>query len=99
MAQAYALFFAAKECTTINNNLISKQALDDLSSLPLMHAVTAALKVYSTQVAFDGAEEARKCCGGYGYSVLTGFSSIVGDLAPIPTLEGENHVMYQQTAH
>ena len=30
--------------------------------------------------------------------MLSGFPSIVGDLAPMPTLEGENHVMYQQTA-
>lgn len=98
MAQAYALFFAAKECTTIYNTLTTRQIADDHSFLPFVHATTAALKAYATQVAFDGAEEARKCCGGYGYSVLSGFPSIVGDLAPMPTLEGENYVMYQQTA-
>ena len=98
MAQAYALFFAARECTTIYNTLTVRQIADDHSFLPYVHATTAALKAYATQVAFDGAEEARKCCGGYGYSVLSGFPSIVGDLAPMPTLEGENYVMYQQTA-
>ena len=98
MSQAYALFFAAEECTKIYTAFAAEQALDDLSSLPFLHATIAALKAYHTQVALDGAEDARKCCGGYGYSVLSGLPSIVGALAPMPTLEGENHVMYQQTA-
>ncbi|KAG7009478.1 peroxisomal acyl-coenzyme A oxidase 1.2 [Physcia stellaris] len=93
MAQAYALFFAAKECTTIYNTLTARQIADDHSFLPYVHATTAALKAYATQIAYDGADEARKCCGGYGYSVLSGFPSIVGDLAPMPTLEGENYVI------
>ncbi|KAL8791566.1 MAG: hypothetical protein Q9195_005830 [Heterodermia aff. obscurata] len=95
MAQAYALFFAARECTALYTKLTAD---DDLTLLPFVHATTAALKAYATQVAHDGAEDARKCCGGFGYSVLSGLPSIVGDLAPMPTLEGENHVMYQQTA-
>lgn len=98
MAQAYALIFAAKACTLVYQDVVNRQTKGDHSTLPYGHAVTAALKAYSTQVAFDGAEDARKCCGGYGYSVLSGFPSIVGSLAPMPTLEGENYVMYQQTA-
>ena len=35
---------------------------------------------------------------GDGFSVLSGFPAIVGSLAAMPTLEGENYVMYQQTA-
>ncbi|KAL8834117.1 MAG: hypothetical protein Q9170_003920 [Blastenia crenularia] len=98
MAQAYALLFSAKASTAIYQDVVARQIEGDHSTLPYGHAVTAALKAYSTQVAFDGAEDARKCCGGYGYSVLSGFPSIVGTLAPMPTLEGENYVMYQQTA-
>ena len=55
MAQAYALFFAAKEGTAIYSNHIEKSALDDLSSLPMVHVTMAALKAYATQVALDGA--------------------------------------------
>jgi len=98
MAQSYALVFAAKACTTIYRDVVARQAQGDHSALPHGHAVTAALKAYATQVAFDGAEDVRKCTGGYGYSVLSGFPAIVGSLAPMPTLEGENYVMYQQTA-
>ena len=98
MSQSYALVFAAKACTTIYQDVVARQAQGDHSTLPHGHAVTAALKAYATQMAFDGAEDARKCTGGYGYSVLSGFPAIVGTLAPMPTLEGENYVMYQQTA-
>ncbi|KAL8826624.1 MAG: hypothetical protein Q9191_003688 [Dirinaria sp. TL-2023a] len=98
MSQAYALAFAAKTCTSIYQDVVHRQTKGDHSTLPYGHAITAALKAYATQVAFDGAEDARKCCGGYGFSVLSGFPAIVGTLAPMPTLEGENYVMYQQTA-
>lgn len=98
MAQAYALDFAAKTCNNLYQEILARQKEGDHSTLPYGHAITAALKAYATQVAFDGAEDARKCCGGYGYSVLSGFPAIVGTLAPMPTLEGENWVMYQQTA-
>lgn len=49
-------------------------------------------------MALDGAEDARRCCGGHGYSLLSGLPSIVSALLPMVTLEGENYVMYQQTA-
>lgn len=62
------------------------------------HAITAGFKAYATEIAADGAEEARRCCGGHGYSALSGLPLIVSSLIPMVTLEGENFVMYQQTA-
>ncbi|KAG6809699.1 hypothetical protein H0H92_015122 [Tricholoma furcatifolium] len=62
------------------------------------HITTSALKAWSTQVASDGAEDARKCCGGHGYSVLSGLPDLSVDLAAMTTLEGENYVMFQQAA-
>lgn len=71
----------------------------DHSPLPYAHTTIAALNAYATQTAADGAEDARKCCcGGHGDSVLSGLPDIVADLTSTPTLEGENYVMYQQTA-
>ena len=98
LAQAYALIFASKACIESYESLQKEQLNDDHTNLPRMHALTAALKAYSTQVGFDGAEDARKCCGGFGFSDLSGMPAITNTLAPLPTLEGENYVMYQQTA-
>ena len=98
MAQAYALIFASKACMKDYGALQKEQLGNNHSNLPRLHALTAALKAYSTQVGFDGAEDARKCCGGFGFSDMSGLPSIINTLAPLPTLEGENYVMYQQAA-
>lgn len=98
MAQAYALIFASETCTKAYSALLVEQLDDNHHDLPRLHALTAAFKAYSTQVALDGAEDARKCCGGFGYSDMSGFTAIISTIAPLPTLEGENYVMYQQTA-
>ncbi|GLB42030.1 putative acyl-CoA oxidase family protein [Lyophyllum shimeji] len=98
MSRACAILFASKACENVYEDLISRQAQDDHSTLPYGHITTAALKAWATQTAADGAEDARKCCGGHGYSVLSGMPNLVNDVVPMATLEGENYVMYQQAA-
>ena len=98
MAQAYAILFASQLCLEAYSTMQSEQRQGKHSSLPDLHALTAALKAFSTEVALNGAEDARKCCGGFGFSDLSGLPTILGTMAPLPTLEGENHVMYQQAA-
>ncbi|KAJ3556189.1 hypothetical protein NP233_g12034 [Leucocoprinus birnbaumii] len=56
------------------------------------------MKAYSAQTGAHDAEDSRRVCGGHGYSVLSGLPDIVCDLLATPTMEGDNHVMYQQTA-
>ena len=98
IAQSYALLFASKACYAIYNDLLGQKIEGIHRSLPYCHALTAGLKAYATQIAADGAEDARKCCGGHGYSLLSGLPDIVGSTIPHTTWEGENYVMYQQTA-
>jgi acyl-CoA oxidase len=95
LAQAYALIFASQACTTAYRAVQREQLDGNHGNLPQVHALTAGLKAYSTQVAL-GAEDARKYCGGFGSSDMSGLPAIVGTLAPTPTLEGENYVTYQQ---
>jgi acyl-CoA oxidase len=40
----------------------------------------------------------RECFGGHGYSDYAGITNLLDIAAPNVTLEGDNHVMYQQTA-
>ena len=89
-AQAFALLFASKACMTIY-----RETKDATSYL---HALVAGLKAYATRTAADGAEDARKSCGGQGYSNLSGLPEIVSLVTPQCTWEGDNMVMYQQTA-
>ncbi|KAJ7119266.1 acyl-CoA oxidase [Mycena crocata] len=93
MARAYALCFAAKACDEVYRSMGPIQ----VDVVPI-HALTAGLKAYATQVAADGAEEARRACGGHGYSAMSGFADLIPSVMSTVTLEGENTVMYQQTA-
>jgi acyl-CoA oxidase len=98
MSQAFAIHFASKSCAVVYEDTVARQSRGDATQLPYNHATTAGLKAYATQIAADGAEDARRCCGGHGYSMLSGLPSIASALLPMVTLEGENYVMYQQTA-
>jgi acyl-CoA oxidase len=98
ISRAFAIVFASGACELIYQDLVTRQQAGDHSTLAYGHITTASLKAYATQVASDGAEDARKCCGGHGYSSLSGLPDIVTTLVPMATLEGENYVMYLQTA-
>ncbi|KAF8523695.1 acyl-CoA dehydrogenase/oxidase C-terminal [Hysterangium stoloniferum] len=98
MSRAFAILFAHRPCHSHYEDLVSRQKQGDNSTLAYAHATSAGLKAYASQTAADGSEDARKCCGGHGYSALSGFPEIVTTVSSIPTLEGENYVMYQQTA-
>lgn len=58
-----------------------------------MHITTAGLEVYGSQLAADGVEDARKCCGGHRHSVLSGLPTIVANVTSIPILEGEKYII------
>lgn len=98
MAQAFAIHFASKSCAAVFEDTMALQHGGDMTQIPFNHATIAGLKAYATEMALDGAEDARRCCGGHGYSLMSGLPSIVTALLPMVTLEGENYVMYQQTA-
>ncbi|KAJ7146884.1 acyl-CoA dehydrogenase/oxidase [Mycena epipterygia] len=98
MARAFALLFAARQAGTRYEAMVARQAGGDHGALAAVHAGMAGLKAYATQTVADGTEDARKCCGGHGYLAMSGFAYLVATATAMATLEGENYVMYQQTA-
>lgn len=58
----------------------------------------AGLKSWASQQVADGAEDARKCCGGQGYLMISGRPEIVASVTAYTTFEGENYVMWQQVS-
>jgi len=42
------------------------------AALPEVHATSAGLKALVTELAANGIEVARKCCGGHGFSQFSG---------------------------
>lgn len=96
IAKSYAMFFAGQDCNAQYADLKARQARGDHATLPSVHALCAGLKAYVTAEAADGAEDARKLCGGHGYMAISGLPDLIGATAGGCTFEGENHVMWQQ---
>ncbi|KAJ7203805.1 hypothetical protein GGX14DRAFT_369254 [Mycena pura] len=98
MARAFALWFAGREAGAAYDATIDAAGGIDSPRLADLHATLAGLKAYATQTVADGVEEARRCCGGHGYSALGGFADLGPSAAAMATVEGDYWVMYQQTA-
>ncbi len=63
-----------------------------------LHALSAGVKAFTTYGAMWGIERCRLACGGHGYSHASGLPKIYVSTTPGCTYEGENTVLYLQTA-
>ncbi|KAL0487225.1 acyl-CoA oxidase [Acrasis kona] len=98
LATAYAFHFVGDYMMGLYNKLQQGIKKNDLSLLPLAHAATAGLKAITTETTANGIEECRKCCGGHGYSHLSGLPELFASYVPNCTYEGENVLLLLQTA-
>jgi len=63
-----------------------------------VHATSSGLKALSTDIVSAGIETCRLSCGGHGYSLSSGIPKIYTNVTAACTYEGENTVLYLQTA-
>lgn len=98
IAKSYVSLLAWQLTNRLFLRFKSDQERGDHNDLPYMHALMCGLKAWSTQTAADGAEDARKMCGGHGYLAISGLPGIVTSVTATCTFEGENFVMWGQVA-
>jgi acyl-CoA oxidase len=70
----------------------------DLERLPELHALSCCLKAVCTNEAAQAVEICRLSTGGHGYLNSAGFQDTYGMVTAAQTYEGENTVMFLQTA-
>nr|XP_015091899.1 peroxisomal acyl-coenzyme A oxidase 2 isoform X3 [Vicugna pacos] len=98
LATAYAFHFLASSLLEFFHRSYSSTLDKDFSLLPELHALSAGAKAMVTDFCAQGVELCRRACGGHGYSKLSGLPSLVTRVAASCTYEGENTVLYLQTA-
>jgi acyl-CoA oxidase len=98
ISKSYANIFASHSVASIYSTLAHLEKQGNHSTLPYVHMLMCGLKAWTSQTAADGAEEARKMCGGHGYMALSGLPDIVASVTATCTFEGENFVMWGQVA-
>jgi acyl-CoA oxidase len=98
VAGAYALIFQGQAAMAQYRAFEVARDRGDFGGLPDLHGLLAGMKALSTWMASDGAEAARRACGGHGYSALSGLPAIFLNYVQNVTWEGDNDVMCLQTA-
>ena len=102
LSQAFALHFTARYMSDVNRRAQASDGGDDalvnLALLPELHATSAGLKAISTSYMVDGIEEARRACGGHGYGLFSGLPQVLLNCLRMYSTEGDNNVLYLQTA-
>lgn len=100
-----ALFFGSRRLLNLLkafDEVVKKAGKDvsgiDTSMLPELHATSAGMKAFGTEMTLAALEEGRKCCGGHGFTYSSGIAKIVLDYIPNVTYEGDRLPMALQTA-
>ncbi|XP_055606296.1 probable peroxisomal acyl-coenzyme A oxidase 1 [Uranotaenia lowii] len=100
VAKSIALKLTADNVWDLYQNL--QLALESngggLEQLSELHALICSLKAVSTTDTATGIEVCRLACGGHGYLSCSNFLTFYGVATASSTYEGENTVLYLQTA-
>ena len=98
LAMAYAFRFVAYDLFELFFQAMFDARSGDDTLMPETHALSSGLKAHCTNMAALGMEQARFACGGHGFSQASGLPGIYTNSIPGNTVEGENSVLFLQTA-
>lgn len=98
LSRAYALIFMGRSMMAMYESFDAARARGDFAVLPELHALSSGLKALCTDIAASGIETCRRTCGGHGYMLASGLPTLFNSYVQNVTWEGENNVMYLQTA-
>ncbi|XP_051835796.1 peroxisomal acyl-coenzyme A oxidase 2 [Antechinus flavipes] len=98
LATAYAFHFIDESLNEFFKKSYQEIINGNITNLPELHALSAGMKAMMSDHSILGAELCRRACGGHGYSQLSGLPSLVTKVTASCTYEGENTVLYLQTA-
>ncbi|XP_033727591.1 peroxisomal acyl-coenzyme A oxidase 1-like [Pecten maximus] len=98
IATSFAFYFTGLEIYKIYNVVNTSVEEGNLDQIGDLHGLSAGLKAFSSSSCCAGIEVCRLACGGHGYSHASGIPKIYVSTIPTCTFEGENTVLYLQTA-
>lgn len=98
LAYSYAMNFSALALVDIHTQLRKDVMAGNYGLLDLCHHLSSGYKASYTKITYDGVDTIRQSCGGAGFSAWSGLPAIQTDYAPNTTFEGDNTVLYQQSA-
>lgn len=97
LASAFAYGFANEKVTELWVSLQAGMLDKKNQALPEFHALSSAVKVFTTICSKKATAEVRQLCGGLGYSSYARLGRLIADSDISATFEGDNNVLIQQT--
>ncbi|CAF0812925.1 unnamed protein product [Adineta steineri] len=97
IATNYAFFYAFIKLENLRREILDSDTIL-FELLPELHAVSSGLKAYMSSIGERFSQTCRVACGGHGYLVASGIKGLNNQLDAGCTYEGDNSVLYQQTA-
>lgn len=98
IAKVIVFSLAADYLTNMHLEVTDEIEKGNLDRLPELHAISCCLKAVSTNESTQSAHNLRLACGGHGYLTSSGFNNIYGTTSAAQAYEGENTVLFLQTA-
>ncbi|KAG8430099.1 hypothetical protein GDO86_018486, partial [Hymenochirus boettgeri] len=98
LSTCYAVHFSIRGAEKVYQQVFKEIQTGNFISLPELHALTAGMKAYVTEICSNGVEVCRKACGGHGYSLFSGLPTLYTKVTASCTYEGENTVLHLQVA-
>lgn len=98
LAACFAFHYSADWIWNMYNNVTEDIDKGQLGNLPELHAIACCLKAVSTSDSALAVETCRLACGGHGYMTSSNLPGTYGLVTAACTYEGENTVLFLQTA-
>lgn len=98
IANGMIILITYKLMQSLNNQSDEMVKQGKFKLLPILHHITAGVKALGSEMMYVGMDELRQSCGGAGFSLASGISSLWLNSSPVPTFEGVNVLMFQQSA-
>ena len=97
LADAYVMMATGKEIASLERIMYQEMKNGKFKTLDILHHFTSGLKSIYSQMCYDSIDIIRQNCGGAGYSAHSLLPQMWSDYSPVPTYEGDNTVMAQQS--
>lgn len=98
MAEFYAITITGNNIRRLCDENMRRVKKEDFSLMAETHCCLSVSKSLFSETAYNGMDICRRACGGHGYSHYSGLPSIFYEYAAHLTHEGENTILYLQTA-
>ncbi|WPG98072.1 Hypothetical protein R9X50_00085800 [Acrodontium crateriforme] len=98
LATAFALHYTGEAMHNLYEGTRAEIEKGDFGRLAVLHAQSSGLKSLCTELAANSIETCRRAMGGHGFMASSGMVQLNNDYLSKPTVEGDNHMITQQTA-